>query len=52
MTLTLIWFGPVWVTWAVAVSLSGPMLTSALIWFGPSADSVMPCGMPPALPAP
>ena len=23
----------------------------ALIWFGPSADSVMPCGMPPAFPS-
>ena len=35
--LTLIWFDPVWVTWATAVSLIGPMLRSALIWFGPSA---------------
>ena len=49
MTLTLIWFDPVWVTWATAESLSGPRLMFALIWFGPSADSVMPCGMPPAL---
>src|ERR1700730_12682985 len=51
MILTLIWFDPVRVTWATAVSLNGPMLMSALIWFGPSADSVMPCGMPPTLPS-
>src|ERR1700722_3498681 len=49
MTLTLIVFGPVWVTCASAVSLSGPMLIVALTLFPPSEVSWMPCGMPPTL---
>src|SRR5579863_939897 len=49
MILTLILFDPVWVTCAVAVSLSGPRLMFALILFPPAEVSVIPCGMPPTL---
>src|SRR6266566_243292 len=46
--LTLILSLPTWVTLAVASLLKPRMSTVALIWFGPSGASVMPCGMPPA----
>src|SRR5277367_4214329 len=49
VTLTLIVFGPVWVTCASAVSLSGPRLIAALTVFPPPEVSWMPCGMPPTL---
>src|SRR5580700_5004614 len=49
VTLTLIVFGPVWVTCAWAVALSGPRLIAALTVFPPPELSVMPCGMPPTL---
>jgi len=48
VTLTLILLPPTWVTWTVASLLKPRMSTVALIWFGPLADSVMPCGTPPA----
>src|ERR1700689_639964 len=49
VTLTLIVFGPDWVTCACAEPLIGPRLMVAVTVFPAPEVSVMPCGMPPTL---